>query len=112
MIWVTPPSMTATHELVVPRSIPMTLPMGFSSSSAQTLSGLNRYFDSSWTEQSIAELEPALKDEDDRVVGHVLARLRRDGFMELRVERLILRIDRLEAESRQRVHQLFVDQGD
>ena len=27
-----PPSMTAKHELVVPRSIPMVLPMSFSSS--------------------------------------------------------------------------------
>src|SRR5688572_1310915 len=68
MIWVTPPSMTATHEFVVPRSIPITLPItsrlhagSVPLASGRCLLCLSRYLHPRWPQELVPDLVSALE---------------------------------------------------
>src|SRR5919106_5893545 len=83
MTWGSPPSMTATTEFVVPRSMPMILPIGRS-----VLLRVVRYSDEAGPEDPITQAIPALQLADDLVVGMVGGLLVEDRLMDVGVERL------------------------
>src|SRR3990170_2293759 len=89
MTWGSPPSMTATTEFVVPRSMPMILPIGSS-----VLLRVVRHSDEARPDDPVVQAVPALQLADHLVVGMVGGRLVDDRLVEVRIERMADRIDR------------------
>src|SRR5687768_7412340 len=92
MTWGSPPSMTATTEFVVPRSMPMILPIGSS-----VLLRIVRHSDEARSENPVVHAVAALQLADHLVVGMVGGRLVHDRFVEVWIERLADRFDRRDA---------------
>src|SRR3990170_1985870 len=92
MTWGSPPSMTATTEFVVPRSMPMILPIGSS-----MLLRIVRHSDEARPENPVVHAVAALQLADHLVVGMVGGRLVHDRFVEIRIEWLADRFDRRDA---------------
>src|SRR5918995_1360948 len=107
-----PPSMTATTEFVVPRSMPMILPMGLS-----VLLRVVRHSDEAWPDDPVVQAVAALHLADHVVVGMVDGLLMGDRLVEIGVEWLADRTDRrhalgLEDQAELALHQLdAVDPG-
>src|SRR5688500_3167722 len=92
MTWGSPPSMSATTEFVVPRSIPMILPIGSS-----VLLRIVRHSAEARPENPVVHAVSALQLADHLVVGMVSGRLVHDRFVEVRIEWLTDRFDRRDA---------------
>src|SRR5688500_19459982 len=89
MSWGSPPSMTATTEFVVPRSMPMILPMGRS-----VLLRVVRHSDEARPDHPVVQAVSALHLADHFVVSMVGGLLVRDRLVQVRVARLRDRPDR------------------
>src|SRR3990170_4414049 len=87
MTWGSPPSMTATTELVVPRSMPMILPM------RSVLLRVVRDADQRRAQDPIVQSVTPLQLADHLVIGEFRGLLVDDRFVEIRIEWLARRLD-------------------
>src|SRR5688572_20368618 len=92
MTWGSPPSMTATTEFVVPRSMPMILPMGRS-----MLLRVVRHSDEARPDDPVVQAIAALQLADHFVIGMDGGVLVDDRLVQVGVERLADGLDRRHA---------------
>src|SRR5687768_12187012 len=107
MTWGSPPSMTATTEFVVPRSMPMILPMGRS-----VLLRIVRHSDEARPDHPVVQAVSTLHLADHFVVSMVGGLLVGDRLVQVRVERLPDRLDRRHALRLEDVAELALRQPD
>src|SRR5262245_6199025 len=124
--WGDPPSITATQEFVVPRSMPMIRPMRGSSIAPSggcprtRLSVVRRmrpfigergYLHPRRAHDTLAQAVAALPLSENGVVRQIGSRLGLDGLVQVRIEEQAVGLDGRHALPRERVLELFVDQA-
>src|SRR4051794_12386812 len=121
MICTVPPSSTATQQLVVPKSIPITFPITYFLNVARVSGGVRRnsacvvnltgrHFDHGGAQEFIADAVSALNLLRDGVGLELLCLLGRDCLVDVRIERLADGLHRHDAQIFKHAVQLFGDQ--
>src|SRR6185503_2261688 len=100
-----PPSLTPTTELVVPRSMPMIFPM------LSVLLRVVRDADERWAQDTVTEPVSALKLTDHLVVGVVCGLLVDDRLVEVRIKWLAERLDLPDALGLEQASQLSLHEA-